>query len=309
METNHLLTDWYYALVILWKESHVFSTNNTNNTSNTKLTNNAKQTHNKFSYNGSILFEPAKKIPKSEYVCSNRFSLDTILEMYKSETVFGIVLISGKEARMYEITLSGSHKDIKLLYDRNISLAGRTRRGGQSALRIDRLIEEKRNIYLTEISETMAKVFLTNNNTDCIVKDMVIAGPANIKKELYNKELVQQFFAGKIKKFVNTDNIHDGTVWEVFDKSLDVFTTKELDYERNITEEVKQLVLDCDDKLVFGYDEVMALYNDHILSKLIIINNEELFEQVKQNNQCGCEIIHCVYNLQEYGQVVGIRWY
>lgn len=229
--------------------------------------------------------------------------------MYKSETMFGIVLISGKEARMYQIILSGSHKDIRLLYDRNISLAGRTRRGGQSALRIDRLIEEKRNIYLTEISETMSKVFLTNNNTECIVKDMVIAGPANIKKELYNKDLVQQFFTSKIKKFVDTDNIHDGTVWEVFGKSLDVFTTKELDCERNITEEVKQLVLDCDDKLVFGYDDVMKLHQDCMLNKLIVINCEEFFEELQRDNNYGCEIVHCAYNLQEYGKVIGIKWY
>ena len=232
-----------------------------------------------------------------------------ILEMYKRETVFGIILISGKEARMYCVTLSGSHRDIKLLYDRNISLAGRTRRGGQSALRIDRLIEEKRNIYLTELSETMSKVFLTNNNTECIVKDMVIAGPANIKKELYNKELVQQFFTGKIKKFVDTDNIHDGTVWEVFDKSLDVFTTKELDYERNITNEVKQLMMDADDKLIFGYDEVMKLHNECMLSKLVVINNEEFFEELARDNSYGCDIVHCVYNLQEYGKVIGIKWY
>lgn len=198
--------DWYYALEILWKKSHIFSTdsvntdNGTNNKLNTNNSTNKGSKCNQPSYNGSILFEPAKKILRSEYICNNRFSLDIILEMYKRETVFGIVLISGKETRMYQITLSGSHRDVKLLYDRNVSLAGRTRRGGQSALRIDRLIDEKRNIYLTEISEIMSKVFLTNNNTECIVKDMVIAGPANIKKELYNKELVQQFFTGKIKK-------------------------------------------------------------------------------------------------------------
>lgn len=229
--------------------------------------------------------------------------------MYKSETEFGIILISGKETRMYKIILSGSHKDLRLLYDKNIQLAGRTRRGGQSALRIDRLIEEKRNIYLTEISEIMSKVFLTNNNTECIVKDMVIAGPANIKKELYGKDLVQQYFSNKIKKFVDTDNIHSDTVWEVFYKSLDVFTTKELDNEKNITEEIKKLVIDADDKLVIGKNEVISLYKDHMLKKLVIINNTELFEKMTSDNNNGCEIIHCVYNLQEYGEIIGIKWY
>lgn len=248
--------------MILWNQSLVFST---------KV--------NKVNYNGALLFEPPKKIPKSEYICDTKFNLATILDMYKTETAFGLVLISGKEARMYQMILSGSHKDLRLLYDRNISLAGRTRRGGQSALRIDRLIEEKRNIYLTELAETMVKIFLRNNNTDCIVKDMVIAGPANIKKELYNKDLVQQYFSTKIKKFVDTDNIKEDTAWEVFNKSLDVFTSEELDNERKITEEVKNLVLKADDRLVFGKDEILSLYEACMLSKVVVINNIDLYTE------------------------------
>lgn len=71
-------------------------------------------------YNGAVLFEPLKKIDRSDFVCQNKFYLQPVLDMFKRETLFGVVLISGKEAQMYKITISGQHREAKLLYSKNV---------------------------------------------------------------------------------------------------------------------------------------------------------------------------------------------
>ena len=110
------------------------------------------------------IIEPPKKIKKSDYICSKNFYLDPVLEMYKSERNFGVETVSGKEFSIFQITQTGKHVDIKLKYNKEVSLHNSTGKEGQSANRIHRLGVEKRDEYSKLISVKMIAYFMAGNN-------------------------------------------------------------------------------------------------------------------------------------------------
>ena len=255
-------------------------------------------------YTGSLLFEPPKKIGKSIYECSNKFYLDPILEMFGEGESTGIVLMSGKEVQMHKVTVTGSHKETKLLYSKQVSLQGSTRRGGQSAVRISRLAKEKKHNYVSKVAEAMVAVLMKDNNTRCIISQMILAGPANTKMDLFNKEIVQQYFGKMIRKIVNTDVITHETVWQVFNQLDDT----QMEKEREVEHEVDSLLATDCDLLVFGYSEVEKMIKECMLKKVVVINNHEKFVEINEGKTYDCEVIHCRSVLLGYS-IIGIRWY
>ena len=133
-------------------------------------------------FNHGILLEPPKRINRPFYKCEKCFILDDILEMYKAETTHGIALISGKGAYLYTLTQSGEHLEYKLLYSKNVKLQGKTRRGGQSASRIDRNREIKKGVYRQTIVDQLISVYMDSDKTSYLIKDLLLS---NIKKNLF----------------------------------------------------------------------------------------------------------------------------
>ena len=165
-------------------------------------------------YSQGILIEPPKKINKSDYICSKRFYLDSILEMYKMEKVNGIVAISGNEVQIYMVSITGSHMEFKLKYSKEVFLHNTTRKGGQSANRIHRLGLEKKDNYITHVSEKMVLYFMKNNNTKRAVESILIVGPGELKKEVAGCQLVKQYFMDAVCR--TTENLNQNTVEKVF---------------------------------------------------------------------------------------------
>ena len=52
-------------------------------------------------YSQAILIEPPKNIKQSDYICSNKFFLDPIIEMYKIQDTCYVVAVNGKPAKIY----------------------------------------------------------------------------------------------------------------------------------------------------------------------------------------------------------------
>jgi peptide subunit release factor 1 (eRF1) len=63
--------------------------------------------------------------------------------MYKDNTIFGIMLISGSTTHCYKVIKSGTYTDIQFINHKNVRLQKRQRKGGQSSQRIGRI----RQIY------------------------------------------------------------------------------------------------------------------------------------------------------------------
>ena len=70
-------------------------------------------------YSQSILIEPPKTIKQSDCICSKKFYLEPIIEMYKTESYYGIIAITADQTEIYIAVKSGSYTDCKLKYKKN----------------------------------------------------------------------------------------------------------------------------------------------------------------------------------------------
>jgi peptide chain release factor subunit 1 len=256
-------------------------------------------------YNNSILFEPLKKVSQSFYECGKYFVLDPILEMYKKENTLGIVIITGKEFLIYKIIKTGNHYDKKKIFSKTISALKRHKKGGSSAARYGRCTDAKEEAYIKLIGNQVAKSFMENNNTECSIEKLIIAGPSEKKNMLCQDPIVQQYFKNNII-MMNMDNVNDKTIFELIDKTKSIFEENKNSYEDAILEEIRELMMQASEKLVYGFIEVLKLLKTNELKQ--IITDKESAKLFKDSN---CEvIIISSHKLKVMGiNVIGLRFF
>ena len=127
--------------------------------------------------------EPPKPLTRKLYLCDNKFHLEALTEMLNDDETFGFIIIDGNGALF--ATLSGNNKTIVSQF--TVTLPKKHGRGGQSALRFARLRLEARHNYIRKVAETATHCFISKNV--CNVKGIIIAGSAELKKQLYDSQL------------------------------------------------------------------------------------------------------------------------
>jgi len=261
--------------------------------------------------NSSVILYAPKKIQKSYYRCDSKFHLDDLLELYDNSINYGIVLLSGKEYRCYLIEVTGSHIEYNLVDCDEVTLQKRQKKGGQSAQRFGRIREGKRNHYTKEVAEAIRQSYMINNDTECIIKGLIIGGVGVIKKEIIDQEIFQQYFSDKVLRVLNTTEIDDGTVHEVYTKCIDLISNFDMKLVNSALSELEDLITAASDLLEFGEANVMSHLSTYSLSKLII--SDVQYEKLQ------CDVDRYDYNyefvivpdklLEKYGSIVGIRYY
>lgn len=133
----------------------------------------------------TVDLEPLHPIKSFVYRCDKRFHTGILktLCVNENEAAYGFVVVDGKGALFGLLRGSGR----RTLHQFRVDLPSKTRRGGQSALRFDRLRKEKRDIYIGKVAEQAIDRFLVDNQPK--VKGIVVAGSAGCKDELLNHKV------------------------------------------------------------------------------------------------------------------------
>ncbi|AQM73286.1 eukaryotic peptide chain release factor subunit 1 [Noumeavirus] len=136
--------------------------------------------------------EPFRPISQKVYACDNVFHTDCLKELLYDDKTYGFIIVDGSGALF--ATLSGSTRTTLLSFD--VSLPKKHGRGGQSALRFERLRKEKRHNYLRKVAENATQCFIQDNK--CNVLGIVIAGAAEFKTKLLESDLFDQRLRTKV---------------------------------------------------------------------------------------------------------------
>lgn len=144
-----------------------------------------------------IDIEPFKEINTSFYLCDNKFHTEFLQELLNTEDIFGFIIIDGNGVLFG--TLSGNTKTT--LSKLSVDLPNKNRRGGQSALRFSRLREEKRHNFIRKAAELAVHFFINDDKVN--VTNLILAGSAEMKKELAQSSLFDQRLAACIMKVVD----------------------------------------------------------------------------------------------------------
>jgi len=170
---------------------------------------------------------PIKRLKTKLYWCDSEFHLVPLEEMAQPSEIFGILTIDKNEATV--AILVGKKYEILGYFTSGV--AGKTRAGGQSSQRFERLREEAAQEFYKRISEKMNNTFLPYGDK---LKGLIIAGPGITKNYFLNKGLMDHRIKKKITGQIDTGYTDESGIREAVQKSGELLKDAEITKEKAV---------------------------------------------------------------------------
>jgi peptide chain release factor subunit 1 len=189
--------------------------------------------------------EPPEPIHVSIYRCDSHFFLEPLQSMLEVKESYGLVVLDGRECTL--AMLRGTQ--VQVLKRMNSTAHAKIRKGGQSARRYERLIEESIELYYKRIGEAMDMHFV---NT---VKGVIVGGPGPTKENFVKMSPFN--YQIKILGVVDTGYTDEYGIREVMSKSNDIIAQQDAIVEKQVVDKFIRAVV-SGGLAAYGENEVRA---------------------------------------------------
>lgn len=158
--------------------------------------------------------EPPEPIRVYLYRCDARFHTEYLQEMLREKEVYGILLVDASEATL--ATLQG--RRLEIIRNLNSGVPGKTRAGGQSARRYERLRDMRLQEYFTRVGQHANEAFLPLEN----FKGLILGGPGPTKLDFEKGDYLNYMLKDKILDVIDTAYVEEQGVKEVVEKAPEI---------------------------------------------------------------------------------------
>ncbi|CAN0900232.1 Eukaryotic peptide chain release factor subunit 1-3 [Linum grandiflorum] len=231
----------------------------------------------------TVDFEPFKPINSSLYLCDNKFHTEALNELLDSGDKFGFIVMDGNGTLFG--TLSGSARQI--LHKFSVELPKKHGRGGQSALRFDRLRMESRHNYVRKSAELATKFYIDSSSNQPNVSGLILAGSADFKTELAESDMFDARLGPMILNVVNVSCGGEAGFKQAIKLSSEMLYNVKLIQEKKLMEKLFNEMWQDSGKYVFGVDDTLAALDMGAVDILIVWENLEMNRYVLKNNANG----------------------
>lgn len=259
----------------------------------------------------SMCVEPIQPLQYALYRCETHFITD-FLEQQIMDSVndlqahrYGIIVIDGNGSLFARMD---PQKGTTILKRIQVSLPKKHGRGGQSALRFERLRREAVHNYLSKVAEHAKSVYLNSQQNGLAnVDGFIISGSANLKQELAKSDLLGNQIQTKIIRIVDVSYGGDNGLQETLRLCADLLADLKLTQERQLLEEaftqINQSTTNNEANMVsyaIGVDETFTVLSEgtSLIDRLIVWENLTAKRYVYQKRD-GEKIIIIAENEQE----------
>lgn len=222
----------------------------------------------------TYVIKPPEPINVYLYRCDARFHTEYLLEMLKEKETYGIIIIDAS-ATTFAI-LRGKH--LEITQEITSGVPGKTRAGGQSARRFERLREARLIQYYKRIGEHAEDIFLPLED----LKGIIISGPGPTKLEFEKGNYLHYALKDKILARIDTAYVGRQGVEEVTERAPEIL-------RRVRYVEEKQLMQDF--LYEVGHDTGFATYGENEVRqalkmgavKMLLVSEDVDLVRVKTN--------------------------
>ena len=229
-----------------------------------------------------VLDNLPKPVNKPLYKCDKQFHTECLEELLSDGQSYGFIVLSGKSC-LYA-TVNGNSKHILQEFSENIP--GKTRRGGQSALRFDRLRDEAVHNFIRKAAEGAVMHYIEDNMPN--VAGIVLAGSADRKMELERSDLLDPRLKKIIVARVDTSYPGDSGLRQAIEMTQDVFSDLDLNKEIKLLREFMEEISKDSDLYCFGLKQTVSALEAGAVDKLIVWSDLEA-KLVKYRDMDGVE--------------------
>ncbi len=237
---------------------------------------------------------PPEPLRTQFYRCDSTFVLDPLEDILAVKDTYGLIVMDGREATI--ATLRG--KNTNIVRRLHSTAHAKIRKGGQSARRFERLIEESIELYYKRIGAALDEIFVGMQN----LKGIIVGGPGPAKEDFvkmspFNYQL-------KILGVLDTGYTEEYGVKELTDKAASVITEQGTIKEKKLVDSfVKEVVQGG--LAAYGEKEVREALEAGKVETLLVSEKLEWKKAKFKCSNCGREEEKLVKETLDYDDNCG----
>lgn len=229
---------------------------------------------------------PPAPISQFVYICGREFVTEELESMVEPKSLSVIVLIEGGKVTIGY--LRGKH--IELVRDEDFYIIGKTRAGGQSARRYDRIRDEKMQDFFKYVAELLEELLI--DKLDQV--DAIILGGNTIRaQEFLEKGGLDYRLREKVADAIISVGMIDETgLYQAVKEASRIMRESEIYAERKEWDSFMEDLMKGMNTVTYGKKEVMqALEQGRIDTVMVLEGHELLDELVQEVENYGTEIM------------------
>jgi|TARA_B100000035_G_scaffold308442_1_gene313127 peptide chain release factor subunit 1 len=220
--------------------------------------------NNKTRLTSTVIDNPPEPFSSFRYRCDSTFEISQLEEMLIDRTSYGLFVIDRSEAAY------GLASGKRLHFQEHITslVPSKHGRGGQSAQRFERLIEEAAHNFFKKATERACNYWLPMVND---LKGIIIGGPGATKDFVVKND----YFHHEIKKliaepFFDVGYSNESGLRELVQRAGSTMDQIELDVERTIVDRFLQEVMQANPKATYGEVMIRSALDQGAVETLLI---------------------------------------
>ncbi|MBU1202153.1 MAG: peptide chain release factor aRF-1 [Nanoarchaeota archaeon] len=230
--------------------------------------------------------EPPVPLKQRLYRCDKEFVVEPLREQIDDVNAYGLVVLDKREGNV--ALLKG--KTIIPLKKAQSAVPGKTRAGGQSSKRFERLREGAAKEFFKKMADMMKEEFLMNQE----LKGIIVGGPGHTKNEFVDGNYITDQLKQKIIALKDLSYTGEFGLQELLDKSDDVLSEEEVIEEKKLMQKFFNLLAKQPGMVNYGLEQVMDDIKMGVVE--IVMLSEELDDNTiaefeKEAEKLGSEVM------------------
>jgi peptide chain release factor subunit 1 len=238
------------------------------------------------------IIEPPEPLGLYMYRCSSNFELEPLLQMLEEKSVYGLIVIDRREA--YIGFLRGNR--IEPISGVTSTVPGKQRKGGQSAMRFQRLRLIAINEFYKKVADRASEIFLAEKDFYERFKGVLIGGPTPTKEEFNEGAFLHHELQRRIIGLFDVSYTNESGLAELVDAAEDALRGVEVMKEKKVMNRFfKELVKD-DGLAAYGEESVRKNLEIGAIDTLLLSND---LRKARLTIRCQ----NCDYEYEETVQI------
>lgn len=222
---------------------------------------------------------PNKPVTTYLYRCDDHFHLEPLREMLREENIIGLLALDATEAGLGIV--SGDSWEVVDTTSSGVS--GKTRKGGQSARRYERLREMELTEYYTRLADHAKKVFLEQYQ----VKGLIVSGPGPTKDEFVKDGYLDYRLQNAIIGVLDTGYSGREGVRETFDKAGKLLENVRVVEERKLVQRFLREVNSDTGLAIYGINDILQALKKSAVDTIMITDDADTLVLKSKCSKCG----------------------
>lgn len=236
----------------------------------------------------TFVIVPPEPIHIYLYRCDARFHTEYLQEMLREKETYGILLIDSSDGTL--ATLQG--RRLEIVREMSSGVPGKTRAGGQSARRYERLREMRLQEYFTRVGQYANETFLPIEN----FKGLLLAGPGPTKYDFEKGDYLNYMLKNKILDVIDTAYVAEQGVKEVVNKAPEVMRKIRYIEEKKVMQQFLYEIGHDTGLVTYGEEDVRRALQGGAVRTLLLSEGLDTARVTVKCNACNYQEQQTVKN-------------